>query len=188
LDPRKTSPYEFYQYWVNVDDRDVARFLAYFTLLPMREIDQVATLSGADLNLCKVVLAYEATKITHGQEGALSAFGAASSAFGTRLIPPDLLPSSTVPRGKQVTAEEAIPTTRIPRERVEQGLWIVELLTEVGLARTRSEARRLIEQRGAYLNQEPVASVELRVGPGHFADGALMLRAGKKRYHRVVMS
>ncbi len=188
LDPRKTSPYDFYQYWVNVDDRDVARFLAYFTLLPFEEIEQVATLSGADLNLCKVILAFEATRITHGHEEALRAYGAACSAFGTRVIPPDLLPSSTVPRGKEVMAQEAIPTTMIPRARVEQGVWIVELLTEVGLARTRSEARRLIEQRGAYLNQEPVESVELRVGPAHFAEGALMLRAGKKRYHRIVLS
>lgn len=188
LDPRKTSPYDFYQYWVNVDDRDVARFLAYFTLLPFEEIEQAATLSGADLNLCKVILAFEATRITHGHEEALRAFGAACSAFGARLIPPDLLPSSTVPRGKEVMAQEAIPTTRISRERVEQGVWIVELLTEVGLARTRSGARRLIEQRGAYLNQQPVESVELRVGPAHFAEGALMLRAGKKRYHRIVLS
>ncbi len=188
LDARKTSPYDFYQYWVNVDDRDVERFLAYFTLLPMEEIAQVRRLVGADLNLCKVVLAYEATKITHGEEEAVRAFAAASSAFGRRIIPPELLPSSSVPRGKEVASEEAIPTSTISRERVEQGIWIVELLTEVGLARTRSEARRLIEQRGAYLNQEPITSVDLRVGHEHFADNTLMLRAGKKRYHRLVMS
>ncbi|MDZ7271603.1 MAG: S4 domain-containing protein [candidate division KSB1 bacterium] len=188
LDPRKTSPYEFYQYWVNVDDRDVERFLAYFTLLPMDEIRQVSGLSGSDLNLCKVVLAYEATKITHGEEEALRAYAAASSAFGKRIIPAEVLPSSTVPRGKEITSEEAIPTTVIARQRVEKGIWIAELLTEVGLARTRSEARRLIEQRGAYLNQEPITSVDLHITHQHFANGTLMLRAGKKRYHRLVIS
>ncbi|MBC7186501.1 MAG: tyrosine--tRNA ligase [Calditrichaeota bacterium] len=188
LDPRKTSPYEFYQYWVNVDDRDVARFLAYFTLLPLQEIEQIQGLAGADLNLCKVVLAYEATKITHGEEEARRAFGAASSAFGARIIPAELLPSSTVPRGEGIASEEAIPTTAIARERLDQGIWIVELLTEVGLARTRSEARRLIEQRGAYLNQQPIDSLELRVGHEHFTEGMLMLRAGKKRYHRLVLA
>ncbi len=99
LDADKTSPYDYYQYWVNVDDRDVVKFLSFFTLLPMDEIDALKTLQGAQFNIAKTVLAYEATKMTHGEEAAQHALKAAMAAFGARKIPADFLPSSTIPRG-----------------------------------------------------------------------------------------
>ncbi|MGD9005525.1 MAG: tyrosine--tRNA ligase, partial [Desulfobacterales bacterium] len=98
LDAAKTSPYEYYQYWINTDDRDVVRFLALFTFLPMAEIHQIDQLSGADLNSAKAILAFEATRLAHGNQAAIEAHQAAASMFGTRQVPADILPSSTLPR------------------------------------------------------------------------------------------
>ena len=111
LDATKTSPYEYYQYWVNVDDRDVERFLGFFTLLPIHEIRKVTELKDADLNIAKTILAYEVTKLTHGEEEAKKALIAASGAFGSRVISDFILPSSSIPRGDLQGEVDGIPTT-----------------------------------------------------------------------------
>ncbi len=98
LSAEKTSPFDFYQYWINTDDRDVARFLRLYTFLPVDEIEAVSGLEGQDLNACKTILAFEVTKLTHGREAALEALEAAVSVFGERRLPPDLLSSSDIPR------------------------------------------------------------------------------------------
>jgi len=98
LDPAKTSPYEYYQYWINTDDRDVVRFMALFTFLPIEEIRALEKLSGADLNSAKVILAFEVTQLAHGREEAFKAYRAAESMFGPRVVPEEILPSSSVPR------------------------------------------------------------------------------------------
>lgn len=186
LDPEKTSPYDYYQYWVNVDDRDVERFLAFFTLLPMDEISKMAELRNADLNVTKTILAYEATKITHGEDEARKALTAASGAFGSRVISETILPSSSIPRGKLQGEAEGIPTTVIEKSRLEQGIWIVALLDEVGLVGSRGEARRLIKQGGVYINSERISSVEHSIDLSGLKDVSFILRAGKKRYHRIM--
>ena len=109
LDADKFSPYDYYQYWVNSDDRDVARFLAFFTLLPMEEIEAVKRMQGSGLNAAKAILAFEATKLTHGEAAAQEALAAASAAFGGRALPADLLASSTAPRGQVKGDEAAVP-------------------------------------------------------------------------------
>lgn len=186
LDARQTSPYDFYQYWVNTEDPDVVRFLGYFTFLPMAEIRAVQDLEGADLNLAKSVLAYEATKITHGEEAARQAREAAAAVFGQRDIPPDLLPSSTIPRAG-VRSLEAVPTTTLAPARLEAGVNVVDLFVEVGLASSKSDARRLIRDGGAYVNDERVANVEQLVTLEQVGAEGVMLRKGKKQYHRVVV-
>ena len=98
LDSDRTSPYDYYQYWINTDDRDVARFVALFTFLPMEEIKRLGRLSGADLNSAKVVLAFEATHIAHGKQEALKAYYASERMFGVRVVPEEILPSSSIPR------------------------------------------------------------------------------------------
>jgi tyrosyl-tRNA synthetase len=98
LDPDRTLPYNYYQYWVNTDDRDVARFMALFTFLPIEEIKELEKLSGADLNSAKVVLAFETTRIAHGKEAAINAYNDAKSQFGTQVVPKDILPSSSIHR------------------------------------------------------------------------------------------
>ena len=98
LDAEKTSPYDYFQYWINTDDRDVSRFLALFTFLPMKEIRLIEKLSGADLNSAKAILAFEATLLAHGRDEALKAYKAAVSMFGVRHVPDTILPSSVIPR------------------------------------------------------------------------------------------
>jgi tyrosyl-tRNA synthetase len=170
LDAGKTTPYEFYQYWVNTDDRDVERFLAYFTLLPMDEVRRLGALEGADLRQAKEVLASEVTRLAHGEEEARKARAASRAAFGKE--------------GRDVSA---VPTTEIERSRLAAGIWVVELLVEVGLVSSRGEARRLIQQGGAYIDDVRVGGIEEEVGLGRVEGGEMLLRAGKKRYRRVVV-
>jgi len=184
LDPARTSPYDFFQYWVNTDDRDVEAFLGYFTFLPMEEIRQVRALQGAELNLAKTVLAFEATRITHGPEAAHAALEAAASVFGRREIPPDLLPSSTIPREAGETLAD-VPTTVLPRAAFEAGLPVLDLLVLSELVSSKSEARRLIRQGGAYLNNRRIEEVDARVPLEQVGRDGLLLRKGKKQYRRV---
>jgi tyrosyl-tRNA synthetase len=185
LDAERTSPYEYYQFWVNTDDRDVARFLALFTFLPMDEIRAVESLSGADLNAAKAVLAFEATAIAHGREAAISAREAAASMFGARAVPDSLLPSSGVPRGGGDAAEEAVPFSALSREEMGDGIPAFKVFVLSGLVASGGAARRLIQQGGAYINGDRVDAPEAIVTPSDFKDGELLLRAGKKRFHRL---
>jgi tyrosyl-tRNA synthetase len=170
LDAAKTSPYEFYQYWVNVDDRDVERFLAFFTLLPMEEVRRLGALQGAALNEAKQVLAYEATRLCHGEAAAREARETSRAAFGTQ--------------GGDVSA---MPTSTVGRDELARGLAVVDLLHRSGLAESRNAARRLIQQGGAYVNGKVVTDVNTVVNEADVDNGALLLRAGKKKFHRVVV-
>ena len=113
LDPERTSPYDYYQFWVNSDDRDVRRFLALFTFLPMDEIAAVDRLEGAELNSAKAVLAFEATGLAHGYDEAQKAFRAAREMFGARSLPDHILPSSTIPRQSAQDGGDSVPSTTI---------------------------------------------------------------------------
>lgn len=170
LDADKTSPYEYYQYWINVDDRDVAKCLAYFTLLPMGEIDRLASLQGADIREAKKVLAFEATRLTHGDAETHKAQEASGSAFGG-----------------SAGSLDSVPSTTIDTARIERGLPVVDLFAESGLTNSKSEARRLIKQGGMYVNQTRIESPETMIRPEDIEKNAIMLRAGKKRYHRIVV-
>jgi len=169
LDPDKTSPYEFYQYWINCHDRDAGRFLAFFTFLPMDEVGQLADLEGADIRQAKEILAFEATTIVHGEEEARKAQLAARSAFGGAEKGVDNIPHST-----------------IALEVLKNGMFASDLFAEAGLAKSKGEARRLIKQGGAYLNDEKISDTEQKIFDDLLVDGAMVLRAGKKRYHRVI--
>jgi tyrosyl-tRNA synthetase len=185
LSAAKTSPYDFFQYWVNTDDEDVSRFLALYTFLPLSEIEAVEGLEGQELNACKSVLAYEITAQTHGMEQALAAYHGASRLFGVRQIPPDLLRSSGIPRGGEDDDTAAIPTLVLKAERLPNGISVIDLLVESGLCGSKSAARRLVVQGGAYLDQVRVADVEQRLGVDQVADGGVLLKAGKKKICRV---
>ena len=170
LDAERTSPYEFYQYWINVDDRDVFRFLAYFTFLPMDEIRRLGNLEDEAIREAKEVLAYEATTLAHGKAEADKAQAASRAAFGGGNLD-----------------EAEIPTSAIAPERLDSGIPIMELFHEVGLASSRSEARRLVQQGGAYINEKQYRAIDMVVGTDLLEENALLLRAGKKRYHRIVL-
>lgn len=188
LDAQLTSPYEYYQYWVNTEDQDVARFLAYFTFLPMEEIGEIRGLKGADLNLVKSVLAYEITKITHGVEAARAAQLESERIFGERRLPNELLPSSTVKRrpiSETAASAAGVPTTIIASSRLSQGIPAFELFAEVGLCSSKGAARRLIQQGGGYINGQRVKGFDERTTLRHLEKGEILLRVGKKKYHRV---
>jgi tyrosyl-tRNA synthetase len=186
LDAARTSPYEYYQYWVNSADDDVGRFLALYTFLPMAEIQVVDELHDADLNLAKTVLAFETTQIVHGRQAAVEALEAARRMFGARPVPGDLLPSSTVPRddGQQRKAD-AVPCTEMGIDAVVEGIPLFKLLQFTGLSASGGAARRLISQGGAYVNGQRVDSPQQVVTMEDFNDDGLLLRAGKKHFHRV---
>lgn len=186
LDPSKTSPYEYYQFWVNTEDGDVVRFLKLFTLLPLEEIKAIEYLEGSELNSAKRVLAYEATKLAHGEKAALEAFKG-SGVFGPKEVPRDLLPSSTIPRGREEADLSKIPTTEIEEERLVSGLSVCELLVVTGLCSSKGEARRLISQGGAYLEGRRISSGEEKIYPQDVGEEGILLRKGKKIYHRVVL-
>lgn len=187
LDPERTPSYQYYQFWINTEDEDLVRFLKLFTLLPLDEILEVENLKGSELNPAKAILAYEATRLAHGEEAALEAHRA-SGVFGTREIPADLLPSSTVPRKPGEVDVSSIPTTELSEERLALGIPACELLVEVGLCSSRGEARRLIAQGGAYKGEQRICSAEERIGLEQMGPQGLLLRKGKKRYHRVTVA
>jgi len=184
LDASMTSPYQYYQYWVNTDDRDVERFLSLFTFLPTEEIRSVQFLKNADLNMAKAVLAFEATGINHGRQEALGAWRSSMALFGGGNVPADLFPSSSVPREKLTETVESLPTTVIDKERVEKGVVAFEIFKET-LCGSGAEARRLIEQGGAYIDGRNVERFDEPLSVEHFRKGEIILRAGKKKFHRV---
>ncbi len=170
LDPALFSPYDFYQYWVNVDDRDVGRFLKLYTLLPLDEIRRLEALRDNEVNEAKRVLAYEATKLTHGEEAAREARAATAAAFG----------------GGGDKDIGSLPTTSVARARLEAGVSPAELFTEVGLTPSRKEAKRIIEQGGLYVNDERIDSLERLLTVRDLGPEGMILKAGKKKIHRVV--
>jgi tyrosyl-tRNA synthetase len=187
LDPERTSPYDYYQFWVNTDDRDVARFLALFTFLPMDEIRTVESLDGLKLNGAKTVLAFEATRLAHGEEQAVKAHRAAGSMFGKRTIPETILPTSDVPREVLDDAETSVPRSDIALTQLAEGIPAFKLFLMVGLVKSGSEARRLIQQGGAYVNGQRVDDMEASITDKDVRDGEILLRLGKKRYHKIRM-
>lgn len=185
LAPDRTSPYEYYQYWINTDDRDVARFLALFTFLPMSEIRKVEKLSGAELNSAKQVLAFETTRLAHGKEEAMQAYQASASMFGARVVPEEIVPSSTIPRQAWDSDDTSVPHSYINMDQLKAGVPAFKIFHQVGLAGSRGAARRLIEQGGAYVNDQRIASFDQLITENDINDMEILLRSGKKRYHKI---
>lgn len=169
LDAEKTSPYEFYQYWRNIDDADVEKCLLLLTFVPTEEVKELAGLKGSRINEAKTVLAYEVTKLIHGEEAAKEAKSAAEALFG------------------QGEEEGSIPFTEIAISDIEKGMEITDMLLFSGLAGSKSEARRLIQQGGISLNGEKVEDFADVVTLDNFDEGKVMLRKGKKVFHKIVL-
>ncbi len=183
LDAALCSPYDFYQYWVNTDDRDVGRFLRLFTVLPLDEIRRLEALKDSEINEAKRILAFETTKIAHGEDVAKAQKAASEAVFvsgkGSISVEVDLKGAGTVLK--------SLPTTTVARARLEAGISPAELFTEVGLTPSRKEAKRLIEQGGLYVNDERIDSVERRLTIKDVGSNGLILKAGKKKIHRVII-
>ena len=188
LDSERTSPYDYYQFWVNTDDNDVARFLALFTFLPMEEIQEVSKLQGVDLNSAKSILAYEATKLCHGPGEAKKAVTSAFANFGDRVIPDKILPSSDILRKGTLAegvAADTTPQSSFELSRLEAGIPAFKLYQEIGLAASGSAARRLIEQGGAYINGNRIESTDYLVSSQDIENREILLKAGKKKIHKI---
>ena len=172
LDPELTPPYDYYQYWINQDDKDVERFLALFTFLPMEEVRRLGSLRGEGIREAKDVLAFEATALCHGKEEAQKARNAARELFG----------------GAGSESSESIPTCPIGAQELERGLAAYLLFEKCGLCKTRGEARRLLSQGGGYVNGKRIDAFDQVVGAKDLASGSILLRAGKKKYVKVTPS
>ncbi len=169
LDPKKTSPYEFYQYWRNVEDSKVEECLGLLTFLPMDEVRRLGALQGAEINHAKEVLAYEATKIVHGEEEAKKAQEAAKAVFASG--------------GKSAD----MPTTEYAKTDLEQGIDILTLLVDTKLCSSRSDARRMVQQGGVTVNGEKVTDFSKVITlQDADEDGAILLKKGKKNFHQIV--
>ena len=170
LDPEKTSPYEFYQYWRNVGDADVEKCLALLTFLPMDEVRRLGALEGAEINHAKEVLAYEVTKLIHGEAEAAKAQETSRQAFGA---------------GNAAGAD--VPESEVAAAVVGDGIEICALLAEAGLAPSRGEARRLVQQGGIAVKGEKVTDPKQAYTAADFADGDFVVKKGKKVYRRIVL-
>ncbi|MDD7175536.1 MAG: tyrosine--tRNA ligase [Clostridiales bacterium] len=169
LDPKKTSPYDFYQYWRNVDDKDVEKCLGLLTFLPMDEVRRLGALEGSEINEAKKVLAFEVTKLVHGEEEAVKAQEAAASLFGGAAM------------------GGSIPTTEITAADLEKDARVTTLLAVCGLAPSNSAARRLVQGGGVSVNDEKISDVNAVVTAEQFGAEGLMLKSGKKKFHRVLL-
>ena len=167
LDPAKTPPYELYQYMRNVDDRDVEKFLALLTFLPMDEVKKLGALEGAEINKAKEVLAFEVTKAIHGEGEAKKSELAAKSLF-----------SGSADEG-------AIPFTEMDKSIFENGIGILDLLKDLGLTKSNGEGRRLVEQGGISIDDIKVEGIDKTVTIDDFKENKILIKKGKKVYHQV---
>ena len=169
LDPNKTTPYEFYQYWRNIEDVKVEECLGLLTFLPMDEVRRLGALKDAEINKAKEVLAFEITKIVHGEEEAIKAQEASRALFSGG------------------AKSEDIPTTTYPAKRFAEGIDLITLMCDAKLAVSRSDARRTIQQGGVTVNDEKVDKFDLVLTDKNFdSDGAILVKKGKKSYHRFM--
>lgn len=168
LDPEKTSPYEFYQYWRNVEDADVHTCLSMLTFLPMEEVERLSSLKDAEINQAKEILAYEVTNLVHGQEEAEKAQKAARALFAGD------------------GAMEHVPTTQMAAALFEgEGMGVVNLIKELKLVSSNTDGFRTIEQGGLILDGEKVTDPKRMVTKEQFRDGKLLIKKGKKTFHQV---
>ena len=171
LDPNKTSPFEFYQYWRNVADSDVLKCIRMLTFLPLEQIDEMDKWEGSQLNKAKEILAYELTKLVHGEDEANKAQDAARALFGGGADSADM------------------PSTSLSADDFADGkISVIDILVKAGLAKSKSEARRLIEQGGVSVNDEKVKSLDFSLSADEIAVNPAIIKKGKKIFHKIVMA
>ena len=169
LDPELCSPYEFYQYWRNVSDHDVSKSLSMLTFLPMEEVRRLSALEGADINEAKKVLAFECTKIVHGEDEAQKAQEASAALFSGG------------------SAMDEVPTYAISRDELEADSRLTTLLNTSGLCTSKSEARKMVMQGAVAIGDEQVTDIDTLISYEQIGSDGLLLRRGKKNYVRIMM-
>ncbi len=170
LDPKKTTPYEFYQYWRNIADADVVTCMKMLTFIPMNEVNEYAKLEGSEINKAKEVLAYEVTKLVHGEEEAQKAQSAAKALFSNG------------------ANSEHMPTTTLADDDFENDeIGIIDILVKTNIAKSRGEARRLVEQGGVSVDDAKVTSIDFRLAKEALAENASIVKKGKKVFHKITL-
>jgi tyrosyl-tRNA synthetase len=167
LDPNKTTPFEFYQYWRNIADADVEKCLALLTFLPMDEVRRLGALKDKEINEAKKILAYEVTKTVHGEEEASKAAKAAEALFGSG------------------SSMDHVPSVSIPETLINSK--ILDVLIEARIIPSRSEGKRLIQQGGLYVNDSKISDIDTVVTDAFFKEGSMMVRKGKKSFTKVTL-
>jgi len=170
LDPERVSPYEFYQYWRNVDDKDVIRLLKLVTFIPLEQIAEYEKLEGQELNKVKCLLAYEVTKMVHGEDAAKKANDAAMAIFSG---------------GSDTTN---MPSAEVSSSDIQSGVNVLDLLLILKLVPSKSEARRLVQQNGLAINGDKVTAVDAVINSDFFKDGEMIIKKGKKTFLKVTLS
>ena len=168
LDPEKTSPYEFYQYFRNVDDKDVINCMKLITFMPLDEIAAYEKLEGSAINEAKKRLAFEVTKMVHGEEEAKKAQDAALALFA-----------------KGSAAE--VPSVHVTKDDIKDGIGIVDLLVLSKLTPSKSEARRVVQQGGASVNEQKITDLKAVIQPSEFKDGSILIKKGKKSFVKMII-
>jgi len=169
LDPNKTSPYDFYQYWRNIEDADVLKCIRMLTFLPLEQIDEMDKWEGAQLNTAKEILAFELTQMVHGTEEAEKAQAAAKALFS------------------QGGVSENMPTSEFTAEELGEGIAILDLMVKTKLAPSKGEARRLVQQGGVMVGDEKITAFDRTFTVADIQAGDFIIKKGKKTFHRVVV-
>lgn len=198
LDKNRTSIFDYYQFWRNVDDTDVCRLLYLFTTLPSAEIESFKKLQAPEINRAKEILAYETTMLAHGAKESEKAYIAAGTKFGFA-DPENKIPTSSTIKNITISnSSECLPTYEISSDEISSsssedddsstsdGKWLVALITESGLTSSNGEARRLIQGGGAYINDIKITDVNYNVTESDFKNNEMILKAGKKNIRRIV--
>ncbi len=186
LDPSRTSIFDYYQFWRNIDDADVGRLLFLFTSLPTEEVKKLGALQPPEINRAKEILAYEATVLAHNEEEAKKAYLAAGTKFGFADTNNKICTSSNIIKIKTSDGTANLPSYSIEKNRLDEGIGIISLLSESGLCSSNGEARRLIKGGGAYLNEVRISDFNYNVTAKDFTNNDSILKAGKKKIKRII--
>jgi tyrosyl-tRNA synthetase len=190
LDTNRTSVFDYYQFWRNCDDDQVKKLLCFFTNLPLAEINELSGLEAPAINRAKEILAYEATKLAHGEEEAAKAYLAAGNKFGFA-DPENKIDTSSNVKNVKIEKDDSfsdLPSVELPEaDFAGEGMWIVKLFTCAGLCQSNGDARRLVKGGGAYINDERISNMDINVTADAFANGFIILKAGKKNIKKVVL-
>ena len=186
LDEKRTSVYNFYQFWRNCEDGETGRLLRLFTFLPLEEISELEQLKNQAVNRVKEILAFEVTSLVHGPQKAVEAYKTAAGQFGSADPDNRVKTSSSITNITLDKLSASLPQTTITMQELDMGLTLVELFVKTGLCSSKGQARRLLQQGGGYCNESRVTE-DRDLSRDDFSDTQIMLRAGKKRYHRIVL-
>jgi len=187
LDTKRTSTFQYYQFWRNVEDSEVTKLLSFFTYLPMDEVKRLGSLQPPQINRAKEILAFEATMLAHGYDEACKAYLTAGNEFGFADPKNEISTSSKIAQVKLGDANATLPTYELPKQEVTAGIRAVQLFVKAEMINSIGNARRMVRQGGCYLNDQRIADENYQIKPVDVKDNIILLRAGKKKRMRILI-